>query len=140
NLPDAAREGRGQPPRRINVAKQHVRHAIAALYAGIPRLQNCRRLFLQTRHGERTAVDENHEHRFAGGDNGVKQFHLPAGKAKVAARRIFAGPAGRFASTRITTSAALAADTASAKSSPPAAVASATAVPSSCFVILAVSV
>ena len=97
HLPDAARKGRGQPPRRIHVAEQHVRHAVAALYAGTPRLQYRRRLFLQARHGKRPAVDENHDHRFAGRNHGVKQFHLPSGKAQVAAGRILAGPACRFA-------------------------------------------
>ena len=78
-------EGDGEPARRIVVAEEDVGDGRPALLAGVPRLDDRRRVLLRPVDRERAAVHEHQDDGLARGDDRFKQFFLRVGQVQVGA-------------------------------------------------------
>ncbi len=81
-LAHGMRESDRQLATRIDLAEQHVGESVSTLLAQIPAFQERIGFLRQAVHGQRTAVDQQRDDRFAGGDQRLDQGVLVSEQAE----------------------------------------------------------
>ena len=89
-LADGLRKGDGEMPAGVIVAEERLRNGLAAELARVPRFKNCGNVLLRPVDGERAAVLDHKDDGLSGGDDGLKQLLLIAGKAQIGAVKALA--------------------------------------------------